>query len=823
MVGDATSYLDAINVMQARTYVSSAMIQVHLENIEKSLNKLGARAARTAPQVAAGLGSMGSSAGMARAAFVEFGMALGIVGTIAHSLRLGAEMESMQLQFGVMLQNATQGRQLFLELRQFAADTPLEMPEVSHAARTLLQYGVQGRFVIDTLRQLGDVAGGQKEQFERLAVAYGQVIQHGRLMGNQVRIMVAAGFNPLQEMARTTGHSMAFLSHEMRMGRITVEQVQEAFRTATGEGGRFHDMMLKQSQTLGGLWSTLRDEFLITLQTIGADLAETLDLKGWIKTVRGYVKEFVGIWGDIPSGLKGAVGWFAMMLVTLGGVALTVRTVAGGFVYLTTTIGASVGGLMQLAAWAVSPTGLMVLGVVALAASYVELSNKIYENTAAVRLWRREMEIGAQLAKEINRAAGGIQQGAASEAIGTGDPEQRRTRIQELLSPAERTLRGQERSAEALRARLAIAQGGQSQRLGIAAALSPLALLQEWRKSRGSEVEIATIRAELQQVEGAAAGSSRYVQQLRDALRDLDPTSAAQRLTEDIDKLNIALQREIATFGLTKDQVKMYDLAMQGATAAQLEEARGLERRHRIQELTRKFEDPAEAYARQAAELQSLLGEGLSPRVYERAMEHLQEDLAKTAEGAKNTAHSITRLDATLVGSAEHITRLQEYRDMLDFGMAVGHRGHGGRTTPGGRRGHADPTPSERYMDMVLGRSSTGPTSSAARRRGAAWSPEQQALIDRATGMIPGFTTGAALQAGNPWGVNWQQLQAVNPASMTGAGGAIVGGAGLLSGNPGLALTALAANIPQAAQALATIAQIFQNNPPVSFVVEDVE
>ena len=43
-------------------------------------------------------------------------------------------------------------------------------------------------------------------------------------------------------------------------GEISANDVTKAFETMTSAGGRFEDLMYKQSSTLTGLWSNFQDQ-----------------------------------------------------------------------------------------------------------------------------------------------------------------------------------------------------------------------------------------------------------------------------------------------------------------------------------------------------------------------------------------------------------------------------------------------------------------------------------------------------------------------------------------------------------------------------------
>jgi tape measure domain-containing protein len=288
----------------------------------------------------------------------SFGVALGGLGLLRSSVTLAAETEQMELSFGVMLRSAERGKQMMKDLIQFAAETPLELPGILQATRLLLNYGIAGDSVIPVLRRIGDIAGGENDRFQRLALVYGQVRTAGRLLGQDLRQMQEAGFNPLEEMARTTGRSVSQLTEEMHHGRVSFQMVADAMRSATSEGGRFHNLMEQQSRTTSGLFSTLRDNVRNALRTIGKDIIEQLDLKTWIRRLSD-VANSVGDWLDaIPAAVKrvGAALLVATATTLLfglawAGVSYIVNASLGGFPAM---LGLLVTAGIAVVAWAAS-------------------------------------------------------------------------------------------------------------------------------------------------------------------------------------------------------------------------------------------------------------------------------------------------------------------------------------------------------------------------------------------------------------------------------------------------------------------------------------
>ena len=67
---------------------------------------------------------------------------------------------------------------------------------------------------------------------------------------------------------------MAELTKKMHDGQISVQDVADAMKYATTEGGRFYGMLDKQSQTLQGQFNKLQESVTFAFAEIGKSLAE---------------------------------------------------------------------------------------------------------------------------------------------------------------------------------------------------------------------------------------------------------------------------------------------------------------------------------------------------------------------------------------------------------------------------------------------------------------------------------------------------------------------------------------------------------------------
>lgn len=264
--------------------------------------------------------------------------ALGVGATLLNigqnALKASSDFEQAQVAFGVMLGDAEKASRLVNQLQDMANVTPFETQDLLDASRVLLNFGIQLEDLLPDLQMLGDISGGNREKMRSMTLAFAQMSSAGRLMGQDMLQMVNAGFNPLQQISEETGKSMAVLKKEMEEGKISVDMVQQAFRNATAEGGRFHGMMEQQSQTLEGVTSTMSDAYTLmtrsisdmALPAIKEQIVETTRLIEKITENINAFKEWASVNQSTVYGLKNASIAIAALAVAI---PLTSKAVTG--------------------------------------------------------------------------------------------------------------------------------------------------------------------------------------------------------------------------------------------------------------------------------------------------------------------------------------------------------------------------------------------------------------------------------------------------------------------------------------------------------------
>lgn len=189
---------------------------------------------------------------------------------------LARESEQVNVAFEVMMGSATKAHAMIAEITELANVTPFTRTELLDSAKLMLNFGIANEKILPNLKMIGDISGGNAVKMHLMTLAFSQSSAAGRLMGQDLLQMINAGFNPLQEISKKTGLSMAVLKDKMEKGAISTNMVEAAFKDATTEGGRFFGMMDKQSQTFEGRLSTLRDKAEIWATFVGQKLNEKL-------------------------------------------------------------------------------------------------------------------------------------------------------------------------------------------------------------------------------------------------------------------------------------------------------------------------------------------------------------------------------------------------------------------------------------------------------------------------------------------------------------------------------------------------------------------
>ena len=219
--------------------------------------------------------------GLAKTGVAAVGKALAGVtaalgaGAVA-GVKYNATIEQYQTSFEVMTGSAEKAEQIVKRLTELGASTPFEMTGLADTTQLLMNYGFTADDAMDKMMMLGDISQGSADKMNRIAMAYGQMSSAGKVQLEDIKQMIEAGFNPLQEISQSTGESMESLYDRISKGTISVDEITASMERSTSAGGKYFQSMEKQSQTVSGQLSTLKDNAMQMLGSLTSGISDVL-------------------------------------------------------------------------------------------------------------------------------------------------------------------------------------------------------------------------------------------------------------------------------------------------------------------------------------------------------------------------------------------------------------------------------------------------------------------------------------------------------------------------------------------------------------------
>ena len=302
---------------------------------------------------------------------------------------LGSQAEQTSVAFNTLVGNEEKAAKVLQDINNLAARTPYSNLDLVDNAKMMLSFGVEADKVNGYLKQLGDIASGDKNKLSGLSLVLGQVASANKLSGQDNLQFINQGFNPLKELQKMTGKTYAELQDMMSKGQIGFDAVAAAIRHATGEEGAFYQMSEKQSQAFSGKLSTLvgniqmkAAELFQYIEPLLLDLVDLFDAMvppiaaalGAIFSVIATVIRFIVDW-KTELGLLAAV--VAVGTIAFNAHAIAIGAVAAiqGVVTIATNAWTAAQWLLN-AALNANPIGIVITVIAALVAAVVYCWNK---------------------------------------------------------------------------------------------------------------------------------------------------------------------------------------------------------------------------------------------------------------------------------------------------------------------------------------------------------------------------------------------------------------------------------------------------------------
>ena len=243
---------------------------------------------------------------------------------------VGAANELQKLNLTTLFKgNAKAAEDMFARISKYGKETVYDKEGLIEAQKTMMSFGISGEQAFATLKQIGDIAMGDGQKMQSLALAFSQATSTGKLMGQDLLQMINAGFNPLAVISEHTGESMASLKEKMSQGAISAEMLAQAFQWATEEGSLFYKGAESAGSTTEGKINQLKDtfnEFLInTFNQLQPVINAVLDfstnvlsaIPGVLENIRTAFGSVVDTISDFSGVILGTAAAVATLTITI--------------------------------------------------------------------------------------------------------------------------------------------------------------------------------------------------------------------------------------------------------------------------------------------------------------------------------------------------------------------------------------------------------------------------------------------------------------------------------------------------------------------------
>jgi tape measure domain-containing protein len=253
---------------------------------------------------------------------------IGKVGNaIGKIVEIGGENELQKLDMTTLFQgNTAAAEEMFEKISEYGKATVYDKSGLIDAQKTMMSFGIEGEKAFSTLKQIGDIAMGDSQKMQSLALAFSQATSAGKLQGQDLNQLINAGFNPLNEISKHTGESVASLREKMSKGQISAEMLTQAFAWATEEGGLFYQGAEKAGDSTMGKINQLKDTFDEFLIDVFNKLKPVIDT--CLSFATGFLETLPALLDGIANGVSNVIGFFSEFAPIIIGVATAITILA---------------------------------------------------------------------------------------------------------------------------------------------------------------------------------------------------------------------------------------------------------------------------------------------------------------------------------------------------------------------------------------------------------------------------------------------------------------------------------------------------------------
>lgn len=371
-------------------------LKTRLKEGEDAFRHIEAVADRASLNVQNSLMGVGKTA--LQTAAVLFGVSTAIEG-VFRGVKLAAEAEATDSSFTALIGNAELAKKTLADLREFALETPFDLPGVLAAAKQMSAFGTQAEKLVPTMQMLGDLSVVTGSSLKDLSYVYGTLQVQQRAYTRDLLQFSMRGIPIYRELAKVMGmipktapgmrgneqsdiprEVMERLHQMIEGGDVDFKLVEQAFKNLTGAGGQFFGQMDIQAKSLIGLFNQMREQIDTSLTQIGKTLIRELDLK-WLVQQIGEVSRAFSEWFEkTDPALRSFVLFTALATVAIGSLLLAVHLFGGTALAVFSSL--------------LSPVSLLVIGIVGLVGYLTSLQGGLKNTVTSIMTFGGAVKFG---------------------------------------------------------------------------------------------------------------------------------------------------------------------------------------------------------------------------------------------------------------------------------------------------------------------------------------------------------------------------------------------------------------------------------------------
>lgn len=179
---------------------------------------------------------------------------------ISTGIQYNAEIEKYQTALTTLTGSAEKANKIIQQIKQDAAKTPFDVKGLTQANQLLISAGLSAEDARETILALGNAVsatGGGSDELSRMAVNLQQIKNLGKATSMDIKQFAMAGIDIYGLLADYLGVT----KKEAAEMEVTWDNLNGALISASQQGGKYFGAMGRQSATLNGQWSTLKDNF----------------------------------------------------------------------------------------------------------------------------------------------------------------------------------------------------------------------------------------------------------------------------------------------------------------------------------------------------------------------------------------------------------------------------------------------------------------------------------------------------------------------------------------------------------------------------------